>query len=406
MAPFDRFLSTLPDPLRTATRDVLLSLTHSQRKDLEKLLAPLSGSAHILRDLLDLVRRSWIVGEKHRIAIVGPANVGKSTLYNQLVQRSADQARVSPVPGTTRELQEAGAGLFTVVDTPGADAAGQAGEVGREKAFAAARGADFLVIMFDATHGIRRGDESLYDELVALGKPYLVVLNKVDLVPKHELVAVHSSAAENLGLEDSMLIDAVAKDGVNMDRIVLAVALAEPGLAPAIAEALPEYQARLAWQRIIPSASAAATIALLPLPIADVIPLLGIQIGLVLALARIYGLTVGLSRARELAATFGAGFAARTAFGELSKLGGVPGWLLSASVAAATTVAIGYGASIWFARGERPTRAQLEQMEREVVRHLSEQLADLRVNKPGQGTLRQRVAKALEQLPNRLRHQG
>jgi GTPase SAR1 family protein len=40
-------------------------------------------------------------GRKHRVVIVGPTNVGKSTLYNQLVRRKEDQADVSPLPGTT-----------------------------------------------------------------------------------------------------------------------------------------------------------------------------------------------------------------------------------------------------------------------------------------------------------------
>jgi hypothetical protein len=42
-------------------------------------------------------------------------------------------------------------------------------------------------------------------------------------------------------------------------------------------------------------------------------------------------------------------------------------------------------------------------MQREVAGHLGEQLADLREHRPEQGTLRLRVAKALEELPSRLR---
>src|SRR5258706_8748338 len=83
-------------------------------------------------------------GEKHTIAIVGPANVGKSTLYNQLIRSKTDQAEVSALPGTTRVSHESDAGLFTVVDTPGADAVGEVGDQEKQQALAAAQAADVL----------------------------------------------------------------------------------------------------------------------------------------------------------------------------------------------------------------------------------------------------------------------
>ena len=61
---------------------------------------------------------------------------------------------------------------------------------------------------------------------------------------------------------------------------------------------------------------------------------------MILSIARIYGFRITLRRAKELIAAFGLGFAARYAFHQLSKLGGVPGWVLGASIAAATTVAM------------------------------------------------------------------
>jgi small GTP-binding protein len=75
-----------------------------------------------------------VTGDKRRVTIVGPANVGKSTLYNQLIRNAAGRAEVSAVPGTTRVSQTADAGLFAVVDTPGADAVGGVGEVEKERA--------------------------------------------------------------------------------------------------------------------------------------------------------------------------------------------------------------------------------------------------------------------------------
>jgi uncharacterized protein (DUF697 family)/GTP-binding protein EngB required for normal cell division len=324
-------------------------------------------------------------------------------LYNQLISRPEDVAEVGPVPGTTRQNQVADAGLFSLIDTPGADAVGEVGQREREIAFQAAERADFLVIMFEATRGVKRYDRDLFDDLMVLGKPFVVVLNKVDLVARRDRDKVLDAAARNLGLEASQVIETVATEGTNVGRVILAIAKFEPELLAAIAEAMPEYRAKLTWQRIVPAAGGAGVVGLLPLPIMDLVPLLGIQIGLVLSIARIYGYRITLARARELIATFGIGLIARTVFQQLSKLGGVPGWVLSAAIAASTTVGIGYGAMAWFASGERPTRESLQAMVAGVTRHLRDRLAGLDEKRPDRATLRERITGALEDLPGEMR---
>ena len=398
-------LTEFPEPVRDTVGDVWGRLSPEQREELEDLLGQLPASLRPLKDILGLVLDQYkpVFGTKRNIAVVGPANVGKSTLYNQLISRAEDRAEVGPVPGTTRTNQEADAGLFTLVDTPGADAVGEVGEREREIAFDAAERADFLVIVFEATQGIKRYQKDLFDDLAVLGKPFVVVLNKVDLIPKRDQENVRDVAARNLGLGSSQVIQTVATKGTNVGRVILAIAKFEPELLAALGAALPEYRVRLAWQRIVPAASAAGVVGLIPLPFVDLIPLLGIQSGLVLSIARIYGFKITLVRARELIATFGIGMIARTIFQQLSKLGGVPGWMLSAAIASATTVAIGYAAMAWFSQGERPTRESLRQIVADVTDYLKEQLLTLGKKKPDRGTLRERITEALDNLPGRMR---
>lgn len=405
MAKDTDILGEFSEPLRRIVVETWGNLTGAQRKELLDTLAQMPGSIKPLKDIVSLVADQYrpLVGARHKIAIVGPANVGKSTLYNQLIAHQQDRAQVSPIPGTTRSAQEADAGVFTVVDTPGADAAGGVGERERQIAFAAARDADFLVILFDATSGIQRHDKDLFDALAGLEKPYLVALNKIDVIGKPDRDAVRVAAAVNLHLEPAQVIAISALDGTNVGKVILTIARFEPRLLHAIGAAIPLYRARLAWQRVVPAAGSAAAVALLPLPLADMIPLFGIQTGLVLTIAGIYGFRITAGRARELIATFGVGFLARTLFEELSKLGGVPGWILSAAIASSTTAAIGYGAMIWFARGERPDRSAMKQIVSDITEYLKEQLNDLRVHRPDRGTLRERVIQALNDLPNRLR---
>jgi small GTP-binding protein len=389
---------------RPAVRQIRSTLPVQNQRELDALLSQLPSSVRPLREIFSLVTDQYkpIVAPKQRIAVVGPANVGKSTLYNQLITRKEDRAVVSPVPGTTRVAQEGDAGLFSVVDTPGVDAVGVLGEQERRIAFASAATADFLIIIFDAVQGIRRYERDLFDNLVALGKPFVVVLNKIDLVAKADRDSVIKSAAKGLRLEPSQIIDTVATDGTNVGRVILAVARAEPGLLAALADALPESRSKLAWGRIVPAAAAAATVALVPLPLADVIPLLAIQTGLVLSISRIYGYQITAVRARELIVTFGVAMVARTLFQQLSKLGGVPGWVLSSAIATSTTVAIGYAAVTWFARGERPSQDAFRKQTTEISLYLRSRLADLGKRKPDEGTLKQRVTKALQDMPRDL----
>jgi small GTP-binding protein len=368
--------------------------------ELQSWLPLLPGDVKLWRMLVGMALAQYkiVAGDKHTVAIVGPANAGKSTLYNQLVRVPAERAIVSPVPGTTRESHSADAGLFSVVDTPGADAVGQVGEEEKERALNAAAGADFLVVMFDAGPGIRRGEQALYAEIAALEKPMLVVLNKIDLVRRDEKKVVER-AAQNLGLEAGQVVPISAKDGTNVEKVLTAIAKTEPEIVAALAKALPEYRWKLAWNAITGAASTAAVIALAPLPILDVIPLLAIQSALVLSIARIYQYDLTFKRARELVITFGLGFLGRTLFQELSKLGGPPGWLLAAAIASSTTVVMGYAAILWFERGERLTGETLKQITKSVTQYLLDSLRGMGKSKPNKQTLQERMAAVLEAAP-------
>src|SRR5204863_2175485 len=117
-------------------RKVWDTLVPDEQASFLSLLVGFPADASLVKILVKLstaqIRQAF--GNKHRVVIVGPTNVGKSTLYNQFAQNKSDQAVVSPLPGTTKENQQADAALFTVVDTPGADAVGSVGE--REKSLA------------------------------------------------------------------------------------------------------------------------------------------------------------------------------------------------------------------------------------------------------------------------------
>lgn len=390
----------LPPLTREAARTVLGRLSPADRRAVEEIIAAFPSQTNLVRLLLKLAsgQVKMAFGTKHRVAIVGPANVGKSTLYNQFVTRKEDRAETGPLPGTTRENQQADAGLFTIVDTPGADAVGEVGQREQEYALRAANEADFIIIMFDTVQGIKRTELELYDLLVGLGKPYVVVMNKIDLARK-EKDRVIAAAANALRLDPEQIYPVVARSGEGLNDVLIAIAVTEPGIVAALGQAMPQYRWQLAWRSIVSGASAAAVVALTPLPVIDFIPLIAVQAVMVLSIARIYNYDITLQRARELVMTFGIGFLGRMLFQQLSKLGGVPGWLLASAIATSTTVVMGYAASVWFETGERLSNEALKRISSELTKVMLERLRGFGKRKPSKETLKEQIERALEDLP-------
>jgi len=398
---FDDILKQFPSDVQDTVNKIWEVLGPNEKASFLSLLVGFPSDTKLVRLLVKMstsqIRQA--IGHKNRVVIVGPTNVGKSTLFNLLAQNKSDLAAVSPLPGTTTKNQQADAALFNVVDTPGADAVGNLGEQEKDLALSASAQADFLVVVFDAIQGIKKTEQELFNELSALRKPFVVVLNKIDLVPYKNLQAVISNAALNLGLKPDQIVPIVAKDGRNLGKVLLAIAATEPEMVAALGQALPEFRWQLAWQTIVRAASISAAIALVPLPVIDFVPLVVTQSVMVVSIARIFNYKITPQRASELVATFGLGFLGRTLFQELSKLGGLPGWLLSAAIASSTTVVMGYAAVRWFEKGEKLSSEALKKLTRGTTTTLLNSLKNLGKRKPGQKRLQEQIIQSLESSP-------
>lgn len=399
MTTFDDLLKKLPAESRDILRVIWDSLTPSDRKGFLSLLNSLPSNTNLVRLLLRLSTQQMRIafGDKHQVAIVGPTNVGKSTLYNQFISNRADRAQVSPLPGTTRVNQQADAGLFAIIDTPGADAVGEVGAREQAEALSAANQADFLIIVFDAIQGIKQTELELFLQLRDLGKPYIVTLNKIDLVRKDSQAAI-ARAAQNLDLTPDQVIPLVAKTGEGISDILAAVAATEPEIVAALGRGLPQYRWQLAWRSIVNASSVSAVIALTPLPFIDFAPLAITQSAMVLSIARIYNYRITFERARELVVTFGVGFLGRTLFYELSKFGGVPGWLLGAAIASSTTVVMGYASVIWFERGEKLSAERIKTLTKTLTSHFLEALKGMGKKRPSRKSLQTRMQEAVQEI--------
>jgi len=139
-----------------------------------------------VRQPLDQLAASFaygkIVHQGLMLAIVGRPNVGKSSLFNRLVER--ERAIVTATPGTTRDLISETVALggipIQLVDTAGIrQALDEAESIGIRKSMEALADADLVLVVFDASQPTTAEDEELL-RLVE-SRPAIVVENKCDL---------------------------------------------------------------------------------------------------------------------------------------------------------------------------------------------------------------------------------
>jgi tRNA modification GTPase len=123
-----------------------------------------------------------IVHEGLTLAIVGRPNVGKSSLFNQLVER--ERAIVTATPGTTRDLVSETVAIggipVKLIDTAGIrQALDEAESIGIRKSMEALADADLVLVVLDASQGETAEDAELLQH--AENRPLIVIENKSDL---------------------------------------------------------------------------------------------------------------------------------------------------------------------------------------------------------------------------------
>jgi tRNA modification GTPase len=135
---------------------------------------------------LELLRASFaygkIVHEGLTLAIVGRPNVGKSSLFNRLVER--ERAIVTATPGTTRDLVTETVALggipIKLVDTAGIrQSSDEAESIGIRKSYEALSEADMVLVVLDSTQPLAAGDHELLR--ACEGRRAAAVANKCDL---------------------------------------------------------------------------------------------------------------------------------------------------------------------------------------------------------------------------------
>jgi tRNA modification GTPase len=148
-----------------------------------EILSRLDAIRSDLQTLVQGYEYGKIVREGLSLAIVGRPNVGKSSLFNRLLNE--DRAIVTASPGTTRDLVAESANVGGIplhfVDTAGIrDARDEAERMGVEKSFQAIADSDLRLLVVDASQAWSEEDARLFRKVHPLGA-LLVAFNKSDL---------------------------------------------------------------------------------------------------------------------------------------------------------------------------------------------------------------------------------
>jgi GTP-binding protein Era len=159
------------------------------------------------------------------VALIGAPNVGKSTLVNALV--GSKVTIVSRKVQTTRALIrgiviEDNAQII-LVDTPGIFSPKRRLDRAMvSTAWSGAHDADLVCVLLDAKAGIDEEADAILKKLASVAHPKILVLNKIDLIPREKLLALAQAANERMKFESTFMISALSGDGVADLRKTLA----------------------------------------------------------------------------------------------------------------------------------------------------------------------------------------
>ncbi|MEO5925664.1 MAG: tRNA uridine-5-carboxymethylaminomethyl(34) synthesis GTPase MnmE [Bryobacteraceae bacterium] len=193
-----------------------------------------------------------LVHDGFTLAIVGRPNVGKSSLFNRLLEQ--DRAIVTPIAGTTRDVVSESAALdgipVRLLDTAGIREGQDVVEsLGIERSYQAMVDADLTIVVLDASADVTPEDQALLSKAESHGK-FLLVANKSDLASHPAALNVSALTGEGIDELRQAILRAITPEGRMEQDGGLITSLRQEQLLRESGEAL--TQARTAAELGIP----------------------------------------------------------------------------------------------------------------------------------------------------------
>ena len=155
------------------------------------------------------------------IGLIGRPNVGKSTLLNAIMGKKV--AITSNKPQTTRNLIQ---GVYNddecqmvFVDTPGIHKPKhKLGKLLNKQTYLTFNDVDILLFLIDITEELGKGDMFVIDLLQNVSVPVILVINKIDKLPRQEILKKIEQYKDLYNFDEIIPISAYKKD--NVDRLI------------------------------------------------------------------------------------------------------------------------------------------------------------------------------------------
>ena len=157
-----------------------------------------------INKILSSANSSNIMRQGIKIAIVGRPNVGKSSLFNTLL--NVERAIVTDIAGTTRDVLKETLDwdvAITLIDTAGIrdnDEVGKVEEIGIEYSKQSADEADLVLFLYDASKGMNEDDRAILD--LVKNKNHIIIANKCDLIEDRNSDSLYLSTVSKEGLDE------------------------------------------------------------------------------------------------------------------------------------------------------------------------------------------------------------
>lgn len=155
------------------------------------------------------------------VSIIGRPNVGKSTLLNSILGKRV--AITSNKPQTTRNMIQ---GIYNeadtqivFVDTPGIHKPqNKLGKVLNKQAYFTINDVDIVIMVVDISEKVGAGDKFVIDILKNIDKPVFLVINKIDKLPREEILKKIDEYTKLYDFDEIVPVSARKKD--NIERLV------------------------------------------------------------------------------------------------------------------------------------------------------------------------------------------
>jgi tRNA modification GTPase len=248
-AGLNKSVSEQVHALRDQVADILADLVAFVDFDEDDELVPPDPRAGLLRisNSIESLRRRSAATRTARegilAVIVGKPNVGKSTLFNALIE--SDRAIVTPYPGTTRDtLHESlslEGGHYVLCDTAGLrEAAEPIEEEGVRRTYGKLREADVVIAVCDGSADLDAEDATVLH--ACRDRPGVIVVNKADLPPAFSPGTAFKEAPH------TRVVSVSALEGIGLDALRQELASLGQALVPGLRD--PERSAGLSSRAV------------------------------------------------------------------------------------------------------------------------------------------------------------